>query len=140
MLLEMADASNCVYSAVDGGSITNKSDSIILNRIPTSDEMIDLFTEFDQKFRQSLFQLLSMPWGEIERKYGAVGKLRRRNTVERGDQLYAFVREPIRNYLLIINSVALAPLLSGTTVSRFHPLFVRHQRVAKSRLSDETDD
>jgi len=116
MQLDMADAKNCFYSAEDGGSVTNNSDRIILNRVPTSQEMIALFEEFDEKFRRSLFQLLSMPWGEIERKYGSVGKLRRSNATDRADQLYAFVREPTRNYLLTINSKALAPLLGGATV------------------------
>ncbi|KQY03700.1 hypothetical protein ASE23_12955 [Rhizobium sp. Root73] len=111
MIIEFVDDENTVSSAEDGGCITNVSSQIVLRRLPSCSELVELFADFEAVFRQALYDLWAMPCGEIEAKYGAMNF---NQGVEGRDAIpYAFIAHPMKSQFYLIESGAVRRALAG---------------------------
>ena len=111
MIIEFVDDENTASSTDDGGCITNVSSQIVVRRLPSRSELVELFADFEAVFRQALYDLWAMPCGEVESKYGALNF--NRGLDGRDAIPYAFIAHPTKSQFYLIESGAVRKALAG---------------------------
>lgn len=90
MTVAFRDDNNIFYSDLDGGSITNISDDIVLLRMPSKQELDHLYREFETELYDNILKLLSTPYGELVKVHGSLSTSEKYSE-HRKSTLFAFI-------------------------------------------------